>query len=474
MKNCLVRKENGKAIISKRPAAIIKRKGIRLAHGLYYWLNNYTAATITMEYDSSATEWKLYNDSTTAIYTLTGITHTRTASHFSAAEFIHSGSEYLIVNAHTSFSGEQLYALDDHLNVTHITNALHGYPAVGSGNYPVPGVVELDGYIFSGFIDGKIYNSNLNDYTTWTATDFITAERKKDVSRYICKHNNNICLMGSESIEFFYDAGNPSGSPLARREDVYYDIGVATTNYLADHPSADSNDHMIAFIGSRGYAAGTQTLGVYVIENFRLKKISTPSIDKRVGQYDRVKIISLVDREIIMVNEDTTGDTYVYDTMTGLWYFWDFANISSDTVDYQITGAHHKYFIEYDTGRIYSFTEGLFKDGGSEGYGTPYSVIQTSWWDGGSMANKFFHTLSLVAVTSDESGAGDVITVKWRDNINDAFTSGRDIDMRYNRPIHRLGSARKRQWQFTHHNDGTFHLERMDLLAGSTDNIRDQ
>lgn len=78
-----------------------------------------------------------------------------------------------------------------------------------------PHILFLDGYLFmlkTGTAD--IYNSNLNDPLAYTAGDFISAEMTADTLVRISKLNNYILALGSNSIEYFFDAANVSGSPL--------------------------------------------------------------------------------------------------------------------------------------------------------------------------------------------------------------------------------------------------------------------
>ena len=131
------------------------------------------------------------------------------------------------------------------------------------------GGVQLDGYAFILTTDGTIYNSNLNDGSAWGGLDFIEASRENDKGVFLAKHHDNVVAIGSSSTEFFFDAGNPVGSPLERRSDIYYNTGATDRKHV--HNTGDN----ILFIGaeSRG------TIGVFGISQFKLSKVSTDSID---------------------------------------------------------------------------------------------------------------------------------------------------------------------------------------------------
>lgn len=106
-------------------------------------------------------------------------------------------------------------------------------------DFPTPHVpfpVFLDGYIFLAKAGtGDIYNSNLNDPTAWTAGDFISSELYPDDVQALLKINNYILAVGLEGSEFFYDAANASGSPLARYEGGSLAFGTKFPNAIASN-----------------------------------------------------------------------------------------------------------------------------------------------------------------------------------------------------------------------------------------------
>jgi DNA-binding beta-propeller fold protein YncE len=114
---------------------------------------------------------------------------------------------------------------------TKLTNATHGIPETET---LTRGIVELDNYIFVMTVDGKIYNSNLGDHLNWTSTDFLIANTAQDKKVYLAKHHDHIVAMGTDALTFYYDAGNPSGSPLALRKDMTISKGVLNSKAAGD------------------------------------------------------------------------------------------------------------------------------------------------------------------------------------------------------------------------------------------------
>lgn len=97
-----------------------------------------------------------------------------------------------------------------------------------SANFPsvVGGFATMDGYIFALTATARIYNSAVNDITTWGASDYIQANAATDQGVNIVEHKNHIVAFGSTSTEFFYNAGNAFGSILSSRKELFSNIGM--------------------------------------------------------------------------------------------------------------------------------------------------------------------------------------------------------------------------------------------------------
>ena len=234
-----------------------------------------------------------------------------------------SGVENLvIVNAgHTSTN-----ASANHGNVWYVANGTSAPSSISDAVIPcnngvsiTRGGASLDGYFIVCDITGKIYNSALNDITTWTATNFITAEREPDTGVFLGQHHNHIVYIGTRSIEFFYNAGNTSGSPLARRADVQYSIGCYVPNSIVQ------DGDVIYFVGTDH--AGWSKL--YKLENFQLVILvddMPKGIDGRRPVPTKFNIASLDSLEhkmwlSYMEYGETPGLMLTYDY---LWtYYWD-------------------------------------------------------------------------------------------------------------------------------------------------------
>lgn len=397
-------------------------------------------------------------------------------SYVTMCPFIDNGDESLIVhgfNPSTSTENIAVIKMDGVTpRVAHeITTAANNFPDASSGYYTCPGLVELDGYIFVGMITGEIFNSPLNDATgTWVATDFISAERESDTLRYICKHQNTLVAIGDSSIEFFYNSGNPSGSPLSRREDIFYNIGVAQATYLGSTPPVASNDDIIVFVGSRGSNLATadgHTFGVYMIENFQLKKISTPSIDAWVDKFSTVSIQAMNDRTIVFIRNNTTDVTYYYDTSSGIWSKF---TLDGDTTP-DVRACSEGWLFTSDGADVYHFQKSWTGEGlTSTDNNIPFEIV-TREWDGGVANNKFISSTSLVGQHS-LAASPENISISWSDNGGETYTTARNLDLATQRTLHRCGSTERRKWKISHTGSDICKLERLDINVSGVPYMR--
>ncbi len=224
-----------------------------------------------------------------------------------------------------------------------------------ASNFPetlVHGGAVLDGYLFVMDEEGVVYNSNVNDPTTFNVTGFITAERENDKGIYLAKHHDHIAVFLTRSIEFLYDASNSVGSPLNRRQDVSYQVGCASGL------SVWEDNDVIYFLGTNS----SGQMGVWKVENFQVSLISSDTINSylttgltQTGLTVRFEGLSAMGHRTLLITVYTlTGPipglinpeiTLSFDSQTGLWGFWKTAVNSNTTFPLMAwtkrTGGHN-------------------------------------------------------------------------------------------------------------------------------------
>ena len=136
----------------------------------------------------------------------------------------------------------------------------------------VSGCVFLDNYVFIGTSNNRIYNCNVGDPTTWDALNYISFEQTTDNLVGIVKHLNYLVAFGSVSTQFYYDAANATGSPLALAQSYTAEIGCASGDSIV----ATSNT--VLWVGT----SKTYGRGVYIMDGVSAVRVSTPSVDRHL------------------------------------------------------------------------------------------------------------------------------------------------------------------------------------------------
>lgn len=201
------------------------------------------------------------------------------------------------------------------------------------------GLVWLNNKLYFGTKgSARIYNTASGDITNINALDFLSVERETSELRMLVPHKDHIVALTDRSIEFFYDNANATGSPLRRRDDLYYGTGCVTEAAIIDD--------IIFFIGTTEGG----DFGIHKIENFQLSKISDERVNYKIEAMvkgagivyingmmiegrEMLCIIQVNDRSEI--NDAGTPDPEIidqvwYDVKYGALYSWNSANTSLD------------------------------------------------------------------------------------------------------------------------------------------------
>lgn len=186
-------------------------------------------------------------------------------------------------------------------------------------DYPtltIPGIVYLDGTLYVADSSGKIYGSAIEDPTTWSALNYITAEIEPDGLVAIEKSLNYLVAFGQWTTEFFYDAGNPTGSPLSSVPNAFFTVGCASGTSIA------RMENGVIWM-SQTIQRGRQ---IMVLDGFTPSVISTPEVDRILNADDLATVYSFsvkISGSIFYIlTLKTSAKTLVYDFSTKQWHFW--------------------------------------------------------------------------------------------------------------------------------------------------------
>jgi hypothetical protein len=348
--------------------------------------------------------------------------------------------------------------LSDSSAISEITDTDHPIKKA-TAEWSPPGVVALDGYFFIiGNYDAadssedsysRIYNCDLGDPSSWTATNFI-ASNKAGKLVYLAKHHRHIVAFGRAGIEFFYNAGNPVGSPLANRLDTSYDVGLVTS------PLDGSNDNVhsrvvpygdqLFFVG-RPHRGG---IGIYVLDNFQPRRISSPAIDRLLTENSVIRgILSFNNKDFLIVNASPSDNfSLVYDIAENMWYEWsvnynrgvsgDKIAISSSATLWDASGVQ-------DAGSNYDFELYLPK------------FNQLPGIQGDTRGLRKF--LRQIGIESDFPGSETLLEVSYSDDDYQTFSAARTLDLNNKfKKIHRWGNFYDRAFKLSYTGSNNFKL----------------
>jgi len=469
--NGMVDKSKGKPVVTQRPSINIDEVAVTAkGRAIYFWDANNVLYIV--------------NDNTIYKNTYSGAMGTTITAGTQKCKFLQLNTLLILINKQDN----KAYTITTADSVT----------AIG-GSFPAAfahGGAILDGYFFIMDTSGVIWNSDLDDASTFSAGNSLDSEREEDGGIYLGKHHDHLVALGERTAEFFYDNANATNSPLNRREDIAYTIGCV------DGYSVWEESDITVFVGSE-LSTG---VSVYVLENFKFKIISNGAMGALLTQTltrDNYSIFgsgfSANGHKFYIMTLHTTPSaidpevTYIYDFSTGLWHEWETA-INSLTnfpvIDWSIragqsvrsgTGIlsngdvviiNNTYSPQDTIGANVYVTPATYVDAGyitdTGATGTAMTMkIRFGQYDGETNKNKFMHYLKPLMNKTVNS---QTLTVKWSDDNNNDFITGGTIDTQYQHSdIHRLGRFYRRNIELEYSGTEQLFLESLevDVQVGS-------
>jgi len=475
--NGLIREDNDQFVVTQRPGIDIFEAAedyVALndrARGIYYWEENDTLYSV---HDND-----VYKDSYSDIGDLT------------------TGGTTPVTMLETTGSTKYLIILDAENDAAYKITTGDTLSTLNPTNFPTTianGGVTLDGYLFVMGTDGIIYNSNVDDPLTWAADGFINTERSTDAGVYLGQHHDHLVAIGTQSMEFFYDNANSSGSPLNRRPDISFNIGCANGD------SVWENGDIIYFIGSDN----SGSLGVYKLENFRVVKISKNGIDSYFTQNITQESFKVIGSGLVVQGHATycltmytlqpniSPDlTIIFDDTVGMWGLWN--TVANGYTTFPLVGwtrrtggastaaragegvlsngdliTVNENMTPLDTVKGYTgyfesgyFLTGYFVESSPDVADNIELGIRTGQWGNGNNRNKVQNKLRPLM---EETDTAQTLVIKWtKSGEHDVFTTGRDIDTSKRQFARRGGRFTKRNYDLTYAGSEQIYLEGLEV-----------
>ena len=320
----------------------------------------------------------------------------------------------------------------------------------------------LDGYVFLSTPGGNIYNSNLNDPATWSASNFITAESFGDGLKRIARSGSYIVAFGTDSVEWFYDAANPTGSPLS----VY----PGATKRVGLLGGVAAVGDTLYFVGKTPQAAAS----LYKIEGLKLQQVADFTQSRQFGTNYKDSFANATGNFIsynghtVYVWWSATDDAFpiCYDLDTNLFVSLDFKQgdldlIQSTSIPFE-AGYYSSAFCRTDDNRVYYFDPSTYQDDGTNF--TAY--LQTKNEDFDTRRLKFG---SRALLNCDQTNSTSNCQLSWTVDDYKTWSTARDVDLESVYPAtHAIGQFRKIAFKLTYTDNFPmrFHAIELDYNLG--------
>lgn len=373
-------------------------------------------------------------------------------------------------------SASTMYYLDT-------TNALRVIVDPDFPNATVPGIVSLDGFLYVMTPLGAIYNSTFqDDPTQWNALNFIQANNIGDLGVGLAAQLTYLVALKQNTTQFFYDAGNPVGSPLSPVVGAQLNYGCLSADSIQD-----IDDALFWVTSSK-----TSSCQVVMLKNLQPTIVSTPAIDKILDQFrtavqfsDHVTPPYTVGFPLlhsfalkyaghkfysVTCRLATVNITLVYDIDQGLWSEWydyqgNYYPYFSPTVDLSAQAAGgpalpSRLIQHVVTGQVYIMGADYVypNDGGSQFI--PLVDIYTPNFDAGVDRGKM---LSQMRFNTDQVPQSQLL-IRSSDDDYQTWSSFRSVSLNQKTPaIADEGTFYRRAYNFRHQSNTKFRISSVDL-----------
>jgi hypothetical protein len=252
---------------------------------------------------------------------------------------------------------------------------------------------------------------------------------------------------GDLSTEFFYNAGNSTGSVLSRIDNATLRIG-AIRNTTGRGTAIRSIGNNVYWIGVN---ADTGARGIYRMNGMQPEKISPPAVDKLISNGVLRSILgsfTLLGMSHIGFGLGTTT-CLCYCLETNFWWFFTpggTLNVSALLSAGDSDSQSNSYFSTVTNAKIYTFDPNspVWQDN-SQAY---TMTVQTDNLSVDTRMKKYWRRLD---VEYDKQSSTSNLGVSYSDDDYANFSTVRNIDTSTSRNfLTRLGSSKRRSWKFTH------------------------
>jgi hypothetical protein len=341
---------------------------------------------------------------------------------------------------------------------------LNAFPA-----NPVPGLVYLDGYVFVMDSQGTIWQSENENPTIWNPLNYTSAVSEADKGKALARHLNYVIAFKEWTADFFYDAGNATGSVLSINQSAHLEIGCADGN------SIQNPEQSLIWMGT--VVEGGRA--IYMLNGLSPERVSTKAVETFLnatnlsGTYSWLyKIAGHTLYGLVLTDQNIT---LIYDISEKEWHIW--------TTSKDFIGGGENYFecsfvtqFPFNSGNFYVLdaVNGLVFTLSPNNYVDPFGPIRmrvvTDRMDFNTYAFKTGYGLTIFG-----DNIKDVMQVRHTEDDYDNWSQYRNIDLNLQKPcLYQLGRFRRRAYEFLYTGYQPLRLEKVEFnINGRLDSTQE-
>lgn len=349
-------------------------------------------------------------------------------------------------------NGKKTYTYDD---IVGLSADLHSIDT----DFPietVKGFAYLNSTMYVFTAASNIWNSVPNSVDQpgdWGAIDFISAQIESDNGVALAKQLVYVIALKEWSTEVFFDAGNPTGSPLGPVQGSKLSYGCANQD------SVQRIDDVLFWLSTNQ----TASKQIVMVNQLSLTVVSTDSIDRLLEGVDASIVFSwqikIDGHSFYVITFKLSNLTLAYDINEDLWFQWtdkdgNYFPIVASTYD----SDGNRILQHEDNGRLYIAGTQFYTD-----LNDPIVVdIYTPIFDANTRRRKQLNRLEIIG----DQVEGSVLQARYNDNdyMPMSWSQFRSIDLGAKRPcLVNCGTFSKRAYNFRHAQDTPFRLQAVEV-----------
>lgn len=309
-----------------------------------------------------------------------------------------------------------------------------GLVLISDGDFPAAfrkGWAYLNGTLYVFTATAHVLGSDINDPSSWNPLNDILAQIEPDQGVALNKQLNFVVALKEWTGEIFHDAGNSTGSPLARVESAKINWGCVNQDSMREI------DGMLLWLGKTKHG----TPEVILLDSLKADSVSTKAVERLLGSADFSTetvyswVLKLEGHRFYVLTCKTANLTLALDldergSGTGGWSQWTDVNGNYLPIVASTTDAQLRTLLQHESnGRIYIADVAYADDDGS----LITVDLYTPNFDGGTRRGKNMKIMKIVA--DQQVGSELLVRVNDHDFDPKKWTNFRRLDLGKRNPM---------------------------------------